>query len=42
MKLGMFKGREDGEHNSIGLEEIPRIFVMQDDFLSVTTLANRV
>ena len=31
VNFGLFDGREDGEHNGVGLEEIGNIFVIQGD-----------
>ena len=34
MEFDLFDGGDDVEHNGIGLVEISKIFVMQDDFFS--------
>ena len=31
MEFGLFNGGEDGEHNSVSLVEISKIFAMQDN-----------
>ncbi len=33
MAFGLLDGRDDGEHNGVGLVDISKLFATQDDFI---------